>query len=47
MITTLIILLLAGAAYYFGLRRALDKSGGRISALHSLPGHYAWYAALL
>ncbi len=47
MITTLIILLIAGAAYYFGLRRALDKSGGKISALHSLPGHYGWYTALL
>ncbi|MEM7041720.1 MAG: phosphate ABC transporter permease family protein, partial [Pseudomonadota bacterium] len=47
MITTLIILLIAGAAYYFGLRRALDKSGGQISTLHSLPGHYAWYTTLL
>ena len=47
MITTLIILLIAGAAYYYGLRRALDKSSGKISTLHSLPGHYGWYAALL
>ena len=47
MITTITILLIAGAAYYFGLRRALDKSGGKISNLHSLPGHYAWYTALL
>ena len=47
MITTLIILLIAGVAYYYGWRRALDKSGGKISNLHSLPGHYAWYSALL
>ncbi len=47
MITVLAILLVAGAAYYYGWRRALDKSRGHISSLHSLPGHYAWYAALL
>ena len=47
MITTLIILLIAGVAYFYGWRRALDKSGGQIATLHSLPGHYAWYAALL
>ncbi|MEZ5934494.1 MAG: phosphate ABC transporter permease subunit PstC [Alphaproteobacteria bacterium] len=47
MITALLILLIAGAAYYYGWRRALDKSGGRIATLHSLPGHYAWYTALL
>ena len=47
MITALLILLMAGAVYYFGWRRALEKSGGQISSLHSLPGHYAWYAALL
>ena len=46
MITTLIILLIAGAAYYYGWRRALDKSAGKIAVLHSLPGHYAWYVAL-
>jgi phosphate transport system permease protein len=47
MIWTLVILLVAGAAYYYGWRRALEKSAGKISNLHSLPGHYAWYAALL
>ena len=47
MITALLILLMAGAVYYFGWRRALEKSDGQISSLHSLPGHYAWYAALL
>jgi phosphate transport system permease protein len=47
MTVTLIILLLAVAGYYLGWRRALAKSGGKISSLHSLPGHYAWYVALL
>lgn len=47
MIWTLAILLIAGAAYFYGWRRALDKSAGKISTLHSLPGHYAWYSALL
>ncbi len=47
MITTLIILLIAGVAYFYGWRRALNVSGGRVAALHSLPGHYAWYTALL
>ncbi len=47
MITTLVILMIAGAAYYYGWRRALDRSRGDVSILHSLPGHYAWYAAIL
>ncbi len=47
MVWTLLILLIASGAYYFGWRRALDKSTGNIAALHSLPGHYGWYAALL
>ncbi|MGI9487672.1 MAG: phosphate ABC transporter permease family protein, partial [Geminicoccaceae bacterium] len=47
MITTLIILLIAGVAYFYGWRRALNVSGGRVAVLHSLPGHYAWYTALL
>ncbi|MGI9452921.1 MAG: phosphate ABC transporter permease subunit PstC [Geminicoccaceae bacterium] len=47
MLTTVIILLIAGVAYYYGWRRALDRSGGKISTLHSLPGQYAWYTALL
>lgn len=47
MATTLLILLISAAAYYCGWRRSLDGSGGKVSTLHSLPGHYAWYAALL
>ena len=47
MIWTLIILVVAGFAYYYARHRALDKSGGKIANLHSLPGHYGWYAALL
>ena len=47
MTTTLLIVLLAGAAFWLGWRRALEKSEGRLSSLHSKPGHYAWYAALL
>ncbi|MEM7026542.1 MAG: phosphate ABC transporter permease family protein, partial [Pseudomonadota bacterium] len=47
MTTMLLILLIAAAGYYLGWRRALTKGGGKVSALHSLPGHYAWYVALL
>jgi phosphate transport system permease protein len=47
MTATLLILLLAGAAFYLGWRRALAKSDGSIANLHSKPGHYAWYVALL
>jgi len=47
MSATLLILLIGGLAYYYGWRRALDRSGGKVSTLHSLPGHYAWYAGLL
>jgi phosphate transport system permease protein len=47
MTTALLIVLLAGAAFYLGWRRALEKSAGKLSRLHSKPGHYAWYTALL
>ncbi|NJO38145.1 MAG: phosphate ABC transporter permease subunit PstC [Rhizobiales bacterium] len=47
MIWTLVILVIACGGYYYGWRRALDKSEGKIANLHSLPGHYAWYTALL
>jgi phosphate transport system permease protein len=47
MTVILLIILLAGAAFYLGWRRALQKSEGGLSRLHSKPGHYAWYVALL
>jgi phosphate transport system permease protein len=47
MTTTLLIILLAAAGFYLGWRRALMKSEGKLSRLHSKPGHYAWYTALL
>lgn len=47
MTTPLIVLLIAAAGYYLGWRRSLARSGGKISNLHSLPGQYAWYVALL
>jgi phosphate transport system permease protein len=47
MTTTLVVLLIAAVGYYLGWRRSLARSGGKISSLHSLPGQYAWYVALL
>jgi phosphate transport system permease protein len=47
MTTVLVILLLAAAGYVLARRRALAVAGGRPSALHSRPGHHAWYVALL
>jgi phosphate transport system permease protein len=44
---TLVLLLLAGGAYAYGRRQAWAVAGGRPSRLHSRPGHYAWYVALL
>ena len=38
---------LALACFWLGRRRALVAVGGRASELHSLPGYYGWYAALL
>ena len=43
----LLVLVLAGAAYYLGYRRSMTLADGRLTKLHSLPGHYAAYAALL
>jgi phosphate transport system permease protein len=42
-----VILLVAIVAYFLANRRALAVSGGRPSELHSRPGYYASYAALL
>ena len=42
-----VIALIAITAYFLASRRALAISGGRSSELHSRPGYYASYAALL
>jgi phosphate transport system permease protein len=42
-----IILIIAIAGYMLARRRALAVSGGRSAELHSRPGYYASYAALL
>lgn len=46
MTTVVLVLLIATAAYVLGRQRAHAAAGGRLSSLHSRPGHYAWYAAL-
>ena len=43
----LLILLIASIGFVFGWRRALTASGGHLSTLHSRPGYYAWFVALL
>jgi phosphate transport system permease protein len=45
--TVLLVLLIAAATYALSRRKALAAAGGREADLHSRPGHYAWYAALL
>jgi phosphate transport system permease protein len=47
MTVTIAVLWLGAVGYYLGWRRALARSQGRIAVLHSLPGQYAWYVALL
>ncbi|MDX6750849.1 phosphate ABC transporter permease subunit PstC [Geminicoccaceae bacterium 1502E] len=47
MITLTILLLIAAAAYWLARQRAHASAGGNPATLHSRPGHYAWYAALL
>jgi phosphate transport system permease protein len=42
-----VVLIIAVAAYFVANRKALAVSGGRSSELHSRPGYYASYAALL
>jgi len=42
----LVLALLAGSSFVLGRRRALASAGGKLQALHSLPGYYGWYAAL-
>ncbi len=47
MSNVLVIVLIGCVVFYLGWKRALAKSNGKIASLHSKPGHYAWYAALL
>ena len=42
-----VVLILAIAAYFLANRRALAIAGGRSAELHSRPGYYASYAALM
>ena len=42
-----VVLILAIAAYFLANRRALAIAGGRPAELHSRPGYYASYAALM
>ena len=37
---------LAAASFLLAQRRALLAVSGKAVSLHSLPGHYGWYAAL-
>jgi phosphate transport system permease protein len=45
--TVLLVLAVAAAAYTLARQRAFGAAGGRLANLHSRPGYYAWYAALL
>ena len=47
MSTVFIVIAIAAAAYILARNRALAAAGGAPSSLHSRPGHYAAYAALL
>lgn len=47
MATIALILLIALTAFALGRHRATAAASGQLSSLHSRPGHYAWYAALL
>ena len=42
-----VVLIVAIAAYFLANRRALAIAGGRSAELHSRPGYYASYAALM
>ena len=41
------ILAIAIAGFFLGRARAMSGAGGNIRLLHSLPGYYAWHAALM
>ena len=42
----IVLLVLAAVFFHLGRRRAFASAGGNAKALHSLPGHYGWMAAL-
>ena len=42
----LLVLAFSVASYFIARRRVLGAASGQVSALHSLPGYYGWYAAL-
>ncbi len=42
-----VILAIALAAFFLGRARAISGADGNIRILHSLPGYYGWYAALM
>lgn len=47
MLTVFLVLILASAAYALARQRSIALAQGHEVELHSRPGHYAWYAALL
>lgn len=47
MLTVFLVLILASAAYALARQRSIALAQGREVELHSRPGYYAWYAALL
>ena len=42
----LTLLVLAASSYFFTRQRSVALVSGELSVLHSLPGHYGWYAAV-
>ena len=47
LILIIILMLISTAAFIFGRKKALDAVNGNVSALHSLPGHYGWFSAVI
>lgn len=43
-LNVLILIVIAAVCFYAGRAKAHRLSGGRLSSLHSLPGHYGYYA---
>jgi phosphate transport system permease protein len=47
LLLTAVILVIAAVGFVLGRARALGRAEGDIKKLHSLPGYYGWYAAIL